>query len=160
MLDLKQSLIVEDSVRLQAEAKTWEEAIQVAVAPLEISGAVEKRYAKAIIDSTNQSGPYYILCPGMAMPHARPEDGVQRNAFSLVTLKEPVKFSDGKDVSILVTLAATSAEIHLSKAIPQIIALFELDDIFERLSKIRTKEEIYDLIDETKGSKYLAGFKN
>ena len=39
--------------------------------------------------------------PGMAMPHARPEAGVQRDAFSLITLTHPVKFQDGKEVSVL-----------------------------------------------------------
>lgn len=48
--------------------------------------------------------------PGMAMPHARPEAGVQRDAFSLITLTHPVKFQDGKEVSVLLALAATSSK--------------------------------------------------
>ncbi|GBU11286.1 L-ascorbate-specific enzyme IIA component of PTS [Erysipelotrichaceae bacterium] len=158
MSDLRQSLAAEKSILLQQKANTWEEAIALCVAPLEQSGAVSDAYAKAIIASTLAHGPYYILTPGMAMPHARPEDGVMRNAFSLITLVEPVIFPDGKPVSILVCLAATSAEIHLSKAIPQIIALFELDDIFNKLAQAEDESAIYDLLEQTKGSKYLANF--
>ncbi|MGL5041967.1 MAG: PTS sugar transporter subunit IIA [Culicoidibacterales bacterium] len=159
MLSLNESLKAENSIRLQLVAATWQEAIMLAVEPLITSGAVEQRYADAIIESTIKSGPYYILCPGMAMPHARPEDGVQRNAFSLITLKEPVIFAGGQEVSVLVSLAATSSEIHLGKAIPQIIALFEITNIFEQLSKSRTEEDIYALIEQTKQSKYLTAFK-
>ena len=95
--------------------------------------------------------------PGMAMPHARPEAGVQRDAFSLITLTEPIQFSDGKDVSVLLALAATSSKIHTSVAIPQIIALFELENSVERLKACKTADEVLAMIDESKNSPYLEG---
>lgn len=94
------------------------------------------------------------------MPHARPEDGVNESAFSLITLKKPVTFSDGKEAKVLIALAAESSEIHASVAIPQIIALLELEDSINRISSAKTKEEIYELIDLTKDSPYLQGFEN
>lgn len=108
-MNLKQALIENKSIRLGLSASTWQEAIKLSVAPLIESGAVKPEYYDAIIESTEGYGPYYILMPGMAMPHARPEAGVQRDAF-LVTLKEPVTFSDGKGVSVLLALAATSSK--------------------------------------------------
>ena len=122
------------------------------------SGAVLPEYYDAIIASTKEHGPYYILTPGMAMPHARPEAGVQRDAFSLITLTEPVTFTDGKEVSVLLTLAATSSAIHASVAIPQIIALFELDNAIDRLLACKTPEDVLALVDESKNSPYLEGF--
>ena len=95
--------------------------------------------------------------PGMAMPHARPEAGVQRDAFSLVTLTEPVTFTDGKEVQVLLALAATSSKIHTSVAIPQIIALFELDHSIERLVNCKTPEEVFAMVEESKSSPYLEG---
>ena len=91
------------------------------------------------------------------MPHARPEAGVKRDSFSLVTLTEPVAFSDGKEVQVLLALAATSSEIHTSVAIPQIIALFELENSIERLSNCQSPEEVLAMIDESKNSPYLEG---
>ena len=111
-MNLKQALIDNDSIRLGLEAKDWKEAVKVAVDPLIESGAILPEYYDAIIESTEEYGPYYILMPGMAMPHARPEAGVQRDAFSLITLQNPVVFSDGKEVSVLLALAATSSKIH------------------------------------------------
>lgn len=159
-MNLKEALIKHDSVELGLDANTWEEAVKLAVNPLVRSGAVEERYYDAILRVTNEFGPYYLLMPGMAMPHARPEDGVKEDAFSLITLNNPVTFSDGKEAKVLIALAATSSEIHASVAIPQIIALLELENSIERIAGAKSKEEIYDMIDETKDSPYLQGFIN
>lgn len=91
------------------------------------------------------------------MPHARPEAGVQSDAFSLITLQNPVVFSDGKEVSVLLALAATSSKIHTSVAIPQIIALFELEDSIARLQACQTKEDVLAMIEESKDSPDLEG---
>ena len=157
-MDLKTAFIENNSIRLGLTAKDWQEAVKLSVDPLIESGAVLPEYYDAIIASTKEHGPYYILTPGMAMPHARPEAGVQHDAFSLITLTEPVTFTDGKEVSVLLTLAATSSAIHASVAIPQIIALFELDNAIDRLLACKTPEDVLALVDESKNSPYLEGF--
>lgn len=157
-MDLKTAFIENNSIRLGLTAKDWQEAVKLSVDPLIESGAVLPEYYDAIIASTKEHGPYYILTPGIAMPHARPEAGVQRDAFSLITLTEPVTFTDGKEVSVLLTLAATSSAIHASVAIPQIIALFELDNAIDRLLACKTPEDVLALVDESKNSPYLEGF--
>lgn len=156
MLSLKQSLIDNDAIKLKQHAADWKEAIFVATAPLIKSGAVTATYPEEIVASTENFGPYYILMPGMAMPHARPEDGVNQDAFSLVVLDRPVTFSDGKEVTVLITLAATSSEIHTGIAIPQIVALFELPNIIERLEHATTAEEVLKMIDEADTSAYIS----
>lgn len=155
MLSLKESLIENNSIKLNQPAETWQEAITIAAAPLIASGAIEKNYPAAIIASTEKFGPYYVLMPGMAMPHARPEDGVNRDAFSLVVLKKPVVFSDGKEVSVLITLAATSNDIHTGIAIPQIVAVFELSNIIQRLEQVTEVKDVLAIIDEADMSAYL-----
>lgn len=156
-MNLAQAFKENNSIRLGLTAKDWKEAVKLSVDPLIESGAVKPEYYDAIIESTENYGPYYILMPGMAMPHARPEAGVQRDAFSLVTLTEPVKFTDGKDVQVLLALAATSSKIHTSVAIPQIIALFELENSIERLVNCKTEDEVYAMVEESKNSPYLEG---
>ena len=156
-MNLKQVLTDNKSIRLGLSAATWQEAVKLAVEPLIESGAVQPQYYDAIVESTEEDGPYYILMPGMAMPHARPEAGVNRDAFSLITLTEPVTFSDGKEVSVLLSLAATSSKIHTSVAIPQIIALFELENSIERIKACKSDEEVLAMIEESKDSPYLQG---
>jgi len=78
-MNLKQALTDNKSIRLGLSAETWQEAVKLAVEPLIESGAVQPQYYDAIVESTEEYGPYYILMPGMAMPHARPEAGVNRD---------------------------------------------------------------------------------
>lgn len=145
------------SIRLGLTAETWQEAVHLSVEPLIESGAVTEQYYDNIIASTEEYGPYYILMPGMAMPHAKAGEGVNRDSFSLITLTKPVTFSDGKEVSVLLTLAATSSAIHTSVAIPQIVALFELDNAIERLVACQSPEEVLAMVEESKSSPYLEG---
>ncbi|KXT79415.1 Ascorbate-specific PTS system, EIIA component [Streptococcus oralis] len=72
-------------------------------------------------------------------------------------MTEPVTFSDDKEVTVLLALAATSSQIHTSVAIPQIIALFELEDSIARLEACKSEEEVLALIEESKNSPYLEG---
>lgn len=155
MVSFKESLIKEQSILLNQEASTWEEAVRIAANPLVNSGAIQERYVDAIIESTKRYGPYYVLMEGMAMPHARPEDGVYRNAFSLVTFKEGVPFSDGKLASVFVVLAATSSEIHTSIANPQIVAVFDTPDIIAKLMNVTCEQEVLEIINQSDPSVYL-----
>lgn len=156
-MNLTRAFTENNSIRLGLTASSWQEAVELSVQPLIDSGAVTRDYYEAIIASTEEHGPYYILMPGMAMPHAQAGVGVNRDAFSFITLTEPVTFSDGKEVSVLLVLAATSAAIHTSVAIPQIIALFELENAIERLVACQSPEEVLAMVNESKNSPYLEG---
>lgn len=156
-MNLTKAFTENNSIRLGLTAETWQEAVKLSVQPLIDSGAITEEYYHAIIESTEEYGPYYILMPGMAMPHARPEAGVKRDSFALITLTKPVTFSDGKEVSVLLALAATSSDIHTSVAIPQIIALFELENAIERLVACQTPDEVLAMVEESKNSPYLEG---
>lgn len=156
-MNLQKSFIENNSIRLGVTAKDWKEAVRLAVQPLIDSGAASSEYYDAIIASTEKHGPYYILMPGMAMPHAEAGRGVFKDSFSLITLTEPVVFSDGKEVSVLLTLAATDPSIHTTVAIPQIIALFELENAIQRLVDCKTPEEVLAMVEESKNSPYLEG---
>lgn len=156
-MNLKKAFVENNSIRLGLIAETWQEAVKLAVQPLIESGAVTEEYYDAIIASTEEHGPYYVLMPGMAMPHAQAGKGVNKDSFSLITLKKPVAFSDNKEVSVLLTLAATTTDIHATVAIPQIIALFELENSIERLVACKTPEEVLAMVEESKNSPYLEG---
>lgn len=146
-MTLLDSLKENESVVLKKEAKTWKEAIEVCMEPLLNKGTIERKYVDAIIERTEELGPFYILAPGLAMPHERPEKGVNKDCFSFVTLKEPVAFPDGQEVDILIGLAATSTDIHNGEAIPQIVMLFDDDSAFDKIRAAQTPEDIYKIIE-------------
>ncbi|MFB8734775.1 PTS sugar transporter subunit IIA [Bacillus sp. SL00103] len=43
-----------------------------------------------MIQSVDQNGPYIVIAPQVAIPHARPEDGVNELSMSLMTFEQPV----------------------------------------------------------------------
>ena len=147
-MTLKQALLENDSVSLRQSAKTWQEAIEICMKPLVKSGAVKREYVDAIIERTKELGPFYVLAPGLAMPHERPVKGVNRNAFSFITLEEPVVFDDGQEVDILIGLAAENADVHNGEAIPQIVMLFDDEDVFDKIRAAEKPEDIYKIIDD------------
>ena len=147
-MTLLDSLKENNSVILKKEAETWEEAIKVCMQPLLDKGTIEQEYVDAIIERTKELGPFYILAPGLAMPHERPEKGVNKNSFSFVTLDQPVAFPDGHEVDILIGLAAVNADVHNGEAIPQIVMLFENEDVFEKIRAAEVPEDIYKIISD------------
>ncbi len=92
-MKLCDSLAENKSIRLQAEAETWQDAVKIGVDLLVAADVVEPRYYQAILDAVEQHGPYFVLAPGLAMPHGRPEEGVKKTGFALVTLKKPLEFN-------------------------------------------------------------------
>ncbi len=154
-LSLKDSLIENDSIITNAKAKTWQESILRSVEPLIKSGACTKKYYENIIKSVEEIGPYFIICPLVAMPHAAPADGVNKDAFSLVILDKPVKFSSGQEVQLLLCLCATSADIHMGVAIPQICAIFEEKSNIQKLISKKNKKEILEFLGSIDLNKYV-----
>ncbi|MFK3662402.1 PTS ascorbate transporter subunit IIA [Scandinavium sp. NPDC088450] len=148
-MKLRDSLAQNHSVKLQAEASTWQEAVKVGVDLLVAADVVEPRYYQAILDGVAAFGPYFVIAPGLAMPHGRPEEGVKQTGFALVTLKTPLVFNheDNDPVDILITLAAVDANTHQEVGIMQIVNLFEDEANFDRLRACRTEQDVLDLID-------------
>lgn len=145
-MNLLESLKSNSSVQIKKEAKNWQEAIRLLMAPLYSNGAIEEKYIDAIINRTKEIGPFYILAPGLAMPHERGIMGAKKDAFSFLTLKEPVKFDSGEEVDIFIGFSATNDEVHVAEAIPQIVMMFEDDESFEIIRNIKSNEELYEYI--------------
>lgn len=118
-------LLTPDVITLHESAENWQQAIELSCKPLIDNGAIEPSYVQAIFKSHEEMGPYYVIGPGMAMPHARPEDGVNRLALGLTVIRNGVNFdADENDpVKMLVTLAATDSNSHV-EAIAQLAELF------------------------------------
>jgi PTS system ascorbate-specific IIA component len=135
-----------DSIRLNQTAATWEDAIRKSAEPLIEAGAVTPQYCDLMIESTKKLGPYYILSPGMAMPHAQPGDSVVKNAFSFVTLREPAVFPDGSGIKVLACLAAAGGGDGLSGALMQIAEMFSTDRMMEKIYACQDSESVLRLI--------------
>ncbi|WP_375748847.1 PTS sugar transporter subunit IIA [Vibrio sp. HN007] len=150
-MGFKQSLIDNNSIKLNVEATEWRDAIKVGTDMLIASGAVEPSYHEAIINSIEKLGPYICIAPDFAMPHARPEDGVNRTAFALVTLANPIDI-EGEQVKVMVTLAGSSSDEHM-EGLMEVTQVLDDEDSetgvdVEKLLACKTNEEVFAVIDE------------
>ena len=149
-MNLKEHLLSREAIALQVDAKDWKAAVKAGTDMLVKAGTIEPRYFDEIIQNTEELGPYYLLAPGLAMPHARPEGGVLENSFALVTLKEPVAFGDPDNdpIDILITLAARDAKTQNEEAIVQVVTLLDNEETIEKLRAAKTLDDIKTLFEE------------
>lgn len=99
-----------------AEVKDAQEAIEKAGMLLFNEDLVEKSYIEAMVRAYKENGPYFVLAPTIAIPHARPEDGVKEASVSFVQLKKPVIFGHASNdpVQLIFGLGASSSDEHLA----------------------------------------------
>lgn len=155
-LDLIENLQENDSIKVQLEARDWQEALDFCIDPLIAKGVVDKRYLESIYNNVANNGPYFIINDYVAMPHAQGDVGVYMSGFSLITLKKEVYFEgDNRPVSILIGLASNSPNIHVSVALPQIVAVFEDESNVQKIKESKTKQEILEIIKKVNLKKYL-----
>lgn len=153
-MKLRDSLLDHQSILLQAEVNTWQEAVALGTNALQAAGVVTADYYTAILANVAELGPYFLLAPGLAMPHARPDESVLKNGFALVTLKTPVCFghADNDPVDILITLAAVDAQAHNEVGLMQVVALFDAPDNFDRLRACRSVADVLLVLDAATGT--------
>ena len=86
----------------------WKSAIRLAGKPLVDEGAVTDAYIEDAIRIAEEKGPYFDLGRGIAMPHARPEAGVNQMALSFLRTRKPVLLLDREDhaIDVFIMLAA------------------------------------------------------
>ncbi|MBM4901694.1 PTS sugar transporter subunit IIA [Vibrio parahaemolyticus] len=142
-------LITSDVIRIQSDATDWKDAISKSCEALIENGAIEPSYAEAIYRSHEELGPYYVVGPGMAMPHARPEDGVNRLSLAITVIQNGVNFNSEENdpVKMLVTLAATDSNSHVD-AISKLAELFMNEEHVEAICNAQSKEDVLAIIDK------------
>lgn len=150
-MEFKQSLIDNQSILLGLETDNWRDAIKAGTDMLEASGAVEPAYYDAIVSSIEKMGPYICIAPDFAMPHARPEDGVNRTAFALVTLAKPLDI-EGEQVKVMITLAGSSSDEHM-EGLMQVTQVLDDEESetgvnVDKLLECQSEEEVYAVIDK------------
>ena len=108
-------LLTKEKIRFTNKELSWQETIELAAQPLLDKHEIEERYIKAIIDKVEAFGPYIDLGLGIALPHARPEEGVKKLGMSFLRCEHPVKLMDDvkHEIKLFIVLAAIDNETHL-----------------------------------------------
>ncbi|OOM14543.1 PTS sugar transporter subunit IIA [Clostridium saccharobutylicum] len=140
-------LFNEKTVELNIEAKNWEEAIRFCGNLFVKSGNTEARYVDAMINTVKSMGQYIVIEKGIAMPHARPEDGVKKIGMGLVKLKKPIEFGNEEydPVDILIFICAVDKTSHL-KALAELVTLIEDNKFLSIVRNSSSKEDVINYI--------------
>ncbi|WP_312804713.1 PTS mannitol transporter subunit IIA [Atlantibacter hermannii] len=136
----------ESSISIKNSAKNWQEAIDISISSLLANHYITSDYIKAIKDSTLTNGPYYILAPGVAMPHARPECGAIKTGMSLTLLKQEVTFADDNEgIKLLIGLSAADSDSHIG-AIQALSELLCEEEALTALLAAKSEKQLADII--------------
>ncbi|OLQ91625.1 hypothetical protein BIY21_13245 [Vibrio ponticus] len=144
---LKQLLVETDAIQLQVETNDWKEALAIAAKPLLQHKVIEPEYLEAITNTTQESGPYYVFEDEMfALPHARPEQGVNKMGFSLVTLKHPISINSSPEVDMIIMLSAVDSRSHIEQGLRPIFEMLSNDDARSKIRMATTREEVLSVL--------------
>lgn len=134
------------SVILDAPAPDWEAAVRLVGDGLVSSGRTTDAYTDAMVQTIQDLGPYIVIAPGLAMPHARPSDAVLETGMSLVVLREPVVFGHSKNdpVQVLFGLAALDHDKHL-ELLSEFAGMFAKPNFVNSLLSCTQESEIRSL---------------
>ncbi|WP_312317107.1 PTS mannitol transporter subunit IIA [Atlantibacter hermannii] len=136
----------ESSISIKNSANNWQEAIDISMSSLLANHYITSDYIKAIKDSTLTNGSYYILAPGVAMPHARPECGAIKTGMSLTLLKQEVTFADDNEgIKLLIGLSAADSDSHIG-AIQALSELLCEEEALTALLAAKSEKQLADII--------------
>ena len=150
---LKDFILNNGSFALGTDASDWKDAIKKGVDLLVKAGAAEGRYYDGILKMVEEHGPYFVISPGVAMPHARPELGGLKTGFALVTLKNPVKFGHESNdpVDIVLCICAKDASDMNEEVILNAVTLFDDEHAVCALRRAKNADDLalkFDGIEE------------
>lgn len=126
-------LLKQENVQIFDKADNWRDAVKMSVLPLEQGGYVESCYKDGIIENVEKLGPYIVIADHIALPHARPEQGVIETQISITLFRQDVEF-EGREATarLFVTLAAKDNDKHLD-ALSKISELLSDEDVVEHI---------------------------
>lgn len=142
-------VLTKESIKVKVRVLDWKEAIRKAGELLLKKGAIEERYIDNMIKACSENNAYIVIAPGIALAHARPEDGVKQIGFSLLTLENPVWFGhpENDPVDIIIAFGATDNKSHLS-LMAQLAELLSNNEKLQKIKNAKTVDEIIKVIED------------
>lgn len=139
-------LLTKDKIHFMEESPGWQEAINQVAEPL-IGEYIEASYPEAIIKKIKDYGAYIDIGFGIALPHARPEDGVKKIGMSLLKLAKPIYLLDDPkhEITVLICLAAVDNNTHL-RALASLTKILSNKEKLHQLLEAVNATEIIEII--------------
>ncbi|MBE1536052.1 PTS sugar transporter subunit IIA [Actinomadura algeriensis] len=98
-----------------AVADGWRAAVRAAASALVEAGAAGPGYPDACVRVVEENGPYIVLTKGLALVHARPEEGGLAVGVGVTRLASPVEFGhpDNDPVDLLLAFCTPDPDVHV-----------------------------------------------
>jgi PTS system ascorbate-specific IIA component len=148
MLKKKTShLIGSESIILDAESDTWEEAVDITTNALVDGGIATPAYKEEVYNNIKMFSSYAVIANNIALIHARPSENVLHTGISFVRLLHPIRFtlSHSEPVNIIIGVAATDTNAHLNLLASVATVLADSSKI-DKLQSAQSKEEIVEIL--------------
>ncbi len=144
-----EKLLNEDLIEIGVEVNRWEDAVIKSGELLLKNNKVDSRYISAMIDTVNEMGPYIVMAPGIAMPHARPEYGAKNIGLSVIVLKNSVNFGNDEfdPVRIVFAICAIGHESHI-ELLQDLSLILDDNRLVSKASECRSKKELINVLIE------------
>ncbi|MDO4311739.1 MAG: PTS sugar transporter subunit IIA [Eubacteriales bacterium] len=146
------NLLSEERIMVDFQAEDWEDAVRQAGRLLYDTGAVEERYLDDMVENIKIHGPYIVIWPGTALPHA--EEGGKQEAASLLRLKPPVSFhhESNDPVRYVIGMSLQSAE-SVNQALYDVMMIFGNEKTKQMLDQMHDKKALLEAINSLKTMK-------
>jgi mannitol operon transcriptional antiterminator len=144
-------MLTEETIALGLAVADWQEAVRASGNLLVRAGRAEPSYVDGMIRMVQEIGPYIVIAPGVALPHARPEDGVKEACMSLVTLSPPVPFGNeyNDPVELVVAFGSPDSKGHM-EALAELARLLENEIALNALKKAASPRDIVTVVKSAK----------
>lgn len=142
-------MLTPQTIQVGALAADWEEAVRVSAQPLLELGLIEQSYVDAMVDNIIEMGPYVVIAPGIAMPHALPENGVNQSCIGLAVLQKEVEFGNAANdpVKLVFSMGSRDGKEHMN-ALAELINVISDKALVRGIENAQTKEEVMELLHE------------
>lgn len=134
------------AVEVRATARDWREAVRRAGNLLVQAGLATPRYVDAMVSTMEDAGPYFVIAPGLAVPHARPESGAIAAGLGVLLLDQPVCFGSATNdpVDILIPFASGSSDTHV-EILSSLASFLSVPGILAEMRRAGSPEEVRQL---------------
>lgn len=139
-------MLEEELIQLHISCSTREEAIQLAFQPFVQNHYVTQNYVNDVIGSLDTYGPYIVIAPQIALPHAPTSLDVLKPGIGITVLDTPVYFDSANDpVKYLFPFCSNQNDGHMASLVA-LSKLFSDDHLFEALDALDTSKQVFDFL--------------
>lgn len=142
-----QEIISNETIKVHANVENWKEAIRECGNLLLQKGLIKEKYIDKMINSIEKYGPYVVIDKGIAIIHARPEDGSNDLGLAMLTLNEPIYFGNEENdpVRLVISFSSLDSVSHLN-TLTELIVLITNKNRVEKIISAGSSKEVMKLL--------------